>query len=233
MAEQDPEKGNESDSTAIATDNEPLQCVSDDDSLAGDDGDDNEPLHIWTDFEHLGRVLKEKTYAPKRVKRVRWDTGEAEMQEELDKHSSPAAIASHRDPDTDLEWFDAPRMPLVAEQYKHRNKCHKDMLFNAMVAKKVTKDQLRKSQKARDSMDTEWNKLVKKGVFDFGSVMDLHKAKAKAREHERKTGEKTFFARVFGFCSIKVLNSQRSPSSASIRDVTCTKGIRSLIRITR
>ena len=88
-------------------------------------------------------------------------------------------------------------MPLREFIYEHHNKQHKDVLFNCMVAAKVSKKDMHASPDAMKAMNDEWSKLDERLVFDWDSVMEFHKAVPEAQAYKRKTGKDNHFGSVF------------------------------------
>ena len=56
-------------------------------------------------------------------------------------------------------------MPLREFIYEHRNKQHKDVFYNCMVASKVSKKDMHASLDAMQAMTDEWTKTGQKTSF--------------------------------------------------------------------
>ena len=86
----------------------------------------------------------------------------------------------------DIE-FDAPLFPRsVALPAKHRPKVPDHHFpFNALVARPVGKKEIQTTPAAQKALDTEWEKLVKAGVWDEQHPREWSDLSAEARKSDR------------------------------------------------
>ena len=96
----------------------------------------------------------------------------------------------------DKKVIACPAMPTTSAKKEHRVKrCWRPPL-SAMVARPVTKAELRANDEAIKAMAKEWRKLVEKGVFDWSVVRSADEVRRSARVE----GIKAHVGRVFGIC---------------------------------
>ena len=102
----------------------------------------------------------------------------------------PCAAASAAD-----KW-DCPYMPRQGGMYLHTRKGGM-FCFNGAASRPVTKSEIRNTKLAQEAMDYEWQRLIDKNCFDFGTVFPSAELTHLARTGKRK---KCHFGLVFGIC---------------------------------
>ena len=92
-------------------------------------------------------------------------------------------------------------MPVTVYYQKHRHKinAHSTPLLNALVARKVGRQELLGSAKAKAAMQKEWDNLSNKGCWDIKSVREMDDVRAEAK----RTGKTIHLSRVAGLCTEK------------------------------
>ena len=89
-----------------------------------------------------------------------------------------------------------------------------------MVARPVTKAELRANDKAVKAMASEWRKLVEKGVFDWSVVRSADEVRRSARVE----GIKAHFGRVFGICAEKGAELEPDDEGRHFKGRYCFQG---------
>ena len=85
-------------------------------------------------------------------------------------------------------------MSVTQEKQPHRTKRCPRPLISALVARPVTRNEIKNNEKAQKAMAKEWYKLVEKGVFDLSVVRSAYDVKKDAEN----LGFKAHFGRVLG-----------------------------------
>ena len=78
-----------------------------------------------------------------------------------------------------------PRDPVTAKEYEHNEKVKNwsiPMLYYAMVARTVKRDEVMNNPKARQACDEEWQKLEKQTCWDTTKVISWREVSKEARE---------------------------------------------------
>ena len=96
-----------------------------------------------------------------------------------------------------------PTMPTCKySQDRHRVKCARvsimsgEKIINTLVARPVNKKEIRSNPKAQESLDIEWNKLVKKTAWLYDTVQEW----STVSEGAKKKGKKVHVGKVFEIC---------------------------------
>eukprot|EP00435_Cladocopium_sp_Y103_P015059 s2440_g3.t1 len=96
-----------------------------------------------------------------------------------------------------------PAMPTCKyAQERHRVKCARvsirsgEKIINTLVARPVNKKEIRSNPKAQESLDIEWNKLVKKTAWLYDTVSEWNTISTDAK----KKGKKVHVGKVFEIC---------------------------------
>ena len=96
-----------------------------------------------------------------------------------------------------------PTMPTCKySQERHRVKCARvsimsgEKIINTLVARPVNKKEIRANPKAQESLDIEWNKLVKKTAWLYDTVQEW----SKVSDGAKKKGKKVHVGKVFEIC---------------------------------
>ena len=96
-----------------------------------------------------------------------------------------------------------PKMPTCNyDQQRHRIKCcsvalvSREKATNILVARPVNRKEIRSNPKAQESLDVEWQKLIKKTAWLFDTVTEWGEVAGKAK----KSGKKVHVGKVFEIC---------------------------------
>eukprot|EP00972_Heterocapsa_arctica_P058801 8667400-Heterocapsa_arctica.AAC.1 len=98
-----------------------------------------------------------------------------------------------------LDEYIVPVLPIEKNQVQmvHRQKVTNNVaIWNAMVVRTVNKKEVSETPGAKLAMDTEHNKLEKKGVWDLPTVREKSEVMAEAS----RLGVKCHFGMVYGIC---------------------------------
>ena len=98
---------------------------------------------------------------------------------------------------------DVPTIPTCKySQDRHRVKCARvsimsgEKIINTLVARPVNKKEIRSNPKAQESLDIEWNKLVKKTAWMYDTVQEW----SVVSDSAKKKGKKVHIGKVFEIC---------------------------------
>ena len=117
---------------------------------------------------------------------------------ELDVDFGTAMPCIVIDSDGNLWPDNAPAMPCVNTVPGHRNKIDTSLLFiNACVARPVGKKEIETTPTAQKALDTEWKKLVDKGVWNETKAYEWSDLARTARNKN----ETIHVGRVFELCT--------------------------------
>ena len=131
------------------------------------------------------------------------------MEQLIDAIHKTEAISS-------VEFYEAvPAMPVITATSEHREKLQTlPPLFNACVARSVTKAEIASSAKGREAQALEWSRLRKIGAWDEKGVREWSDVVAEAR----KTGKRHHVGRVF---EVNVMKGDELPEGDPNRKYKC------------
>ena len=98
---------------------------------------------------------------------------------------------------------EVPNMPTCKySQERHRVKCARvsimsgEKIINTLVARPVNKKEIKSNPKAQESLDIEWNKLVKKTAWLYDTVQEW----SAVSDGAKRKGKKVHVGNVFEIC---------------------------------
>ena len=129
---------------------------------------------------------------------------------------------------------DVPTMPTCKySQDRHRVKCARvsimseEKIINTLVAQPVNKKEIRSNPKAQESLDIEWNKLVKKTAWLYDTVQEW----STVSDGAKKKGRKYMLERSLKFAWKREVNFHWVISLGSLRAEPYSKEITSVMKM--
>jgi hypothetical protein len=113
--------------------------------------------------------------------------------------SVPSALVCQNERETSCSnpWTDVPAMPTVPCSHEHRpHVVEHELPFSALVARPVSKAEVKTNPKAQEALQKEWDRLRMAGCWDESKVVEWGSVSKAARE----SGTKLHVGRIFAIC---------------------------------
>eukprot|EP00435_Cladocopium_sp_Y103_P044847 s1620_g12.t1 len=164
------------------------------------------PAFVWQSMSTKARRAairdEQKKIAEDEVEKKRKARAREQL-EKLEKSTKGVASIVNELHEAYQSEDEIPAMPTCKyTQERHRVKCARvsirsgEKIINTLVARPVNKKEIRSNPKAQESLDIEWNKLVKKTAWLYDTVSEWSTISTDAK----KKGKKVHVGKVFEIC---------------------------------
>ena len=124
---------------------------------------------------------------------------------------NPAAVAME---EIDEESFTFPAMPITQTNTScHRNKTWQEPVFNVLVARPVTRQEMESSEKGRAAIDKEWNGHRRLGTWDEATVREWRDVSSEAKSMNEKAGKEVIKVHIAGLLEVNVEKNSELPET--------------------